>query len=111
MATWKDSFKASAKVLAYSAAWWAVGGIMVAIGFGIMASTAFTYAQAGIAQKSIEPSVGKILFATLLILVGFIITILGFTASFFKVFAEFLRKEIKREEEKAAPQHAQKAIE
>ena len=89
MATWKESFKAAGLVVVYSVLWWIVGGFISFLGlFGL----------ADIGRRSmagIETGTGETILAFLFLLAGFVIINLGTSASFFKVFGEFLRDELK----------------
>lgn len=80
MASWSDSFEASFNVVVYTVGWWIVGGIIAYIGYGM-----YERNDSGSAIPS------------LIVLIGLAIALFGVGAAFFKVFAEFLKKELMQE--------------
>jgi tetratricopeptide (TPR) repeat protein len=91
MVSWNKSMASALKVIGYSIIWGIIGIILIFIGFGMMSSQMASITGSLMTGKT--PDFANILIGLIVMVIGYIIIICGFLASFMKVLTELIVEE------------------
>jgi len=93
MVSWEKSMLAAFNVIVYSIIWGIIGTILIFIGLGMMGSQMANFPWAFITGKAPDFSNILILIGLIVTVIGYVIIICGFLASFMKFFTELIVEE------------------
>ncbi len=91
MVAWDKSMVAAFNVILYSICWGIIGTLLIVIGLSMVGSQIVNIPGAFI--KGNEPDFAKILIGLIVTVIGYIIVICGFLASFMKFLTELIVEE------------------
>jgi uncharacterized membrane protein len=95
LVSWGRSFKASLLLLAFTILWAIVGGVIMIAGMSLIPPTGVFYTDPWTGLPVINW--GMMIGAIILWIIGYLIILLGVSASFFKVNTEIIVEELRKQ--------------